>query len=187
MDFLLVKVSPCMVNSHCTKSLNLQVGPAEMGPPSIQAYDKPCLPTVQWRRWWRPRGAKNPPFIHLHSTMLHSAAGGGAALPRFFLTISFGLTENEDGRTRLEVLWFRDWNRFRNRILSIFQNLMIPIPVQILAKIDFCTVLELILGIGIDSKIRYFIMAMIPIPEKIGIITPLDQSSVRFTVCLRQS
>ena len=51
----------------------------------------------------------------------------------------------------------------RNQILSVFQNLMI------LAKIDFCTViLESILGTGIDSKIRYFVMAMIsiPIPEK---------------------
>ena len=34
---------------------------------------------------------------------------------------------------QLEVLRFRDWNRFRNRIFIIY-----PIP----AKIDFCTVLE---------------------------------------------
>ena len=41
---------------------------------------------------------------------------------------------------------------------------MILIPIPIPAKIDFCTVLELITGTGIDSKIGYFIMAMIPIP-----------------------
>ena len=40
----------------------------------------------------------------------------------------------------LEVLRFRDWNRNRNRIFIIFHELMIPIP--ILAKIDFLTVLE---------------------------------------------
>ena len=28
----------------------------------------------------------------------------------------------------LEVLWFRQWNRFRNRILGIFWNSVIPIP-----------------------------------------------------------
>ena len=44
----------------------------------------------------------------------------------------------------IEVLLLRNRNRFRNRILSIFQNFMIPIPIPIPAKIDFCTVLELI-------------------------------------------
>ena len=42
----------------------------------------------------------------------------------------------------LEVLRFRDWNR--NRIFIIFQELIIPIPIPIPAKIDFLTVLELI-------------------------------------------
>ena len=35
----------------------------------------------------------------------------------------------------------------------------ITIPIPIPAKIYFCAVLELIPGTGIDSKIRYFIMA----------------------------
>ena len=30
----------------------------------------------------------------------------------------------------LEVLWFRQWNQFRNRILGIFWNSVIPIPIQ---------------------------------------------------------
>ena len=68
----------------------------------------------------------------------------------------------------------------RNQILSVFQNLMIP------AKIDFCTViLESILGTGIDSKIRYFVMAMIsvPIPEKKGFITPLTGTEKLLIYC----
>ena len=48
-----------------------------------------------------------------------------------------------DALCRLEVLWFR--------ILSIFQNLIIPIP----AKIDFCPVLELIPGTQFQNWIFY--------------------------------
>ena len=45
-------------------------------------------------------------------------------------------------RWTVEVLLFRDWNRFRNRIFSIFQKLMIPIPITIPGTIIFPTVLE---------------------------------------------
>ena len=55
----------------------------------------------------------------------------------------------------IEVLLFRHWNQFRNRIFILFQKLMIPTPIPIPAKIDFCSVLESIPGTGIDSKMGY--------------------------------
>ena len=42
----------------------------------------------------------------------------------------------------LEVLWFRAWNRFRNRILSLFQKIAIPIPIPVPT------------ATGIDSKVE---------------------------------
>ena len=62
---------------------------------------------------------------------------------------------------QLEVLRFRDWNRNRNRIFIIFQELMIPIPIPIPAKIDFLTVLESILLLELIQ-----ILIPILIPEK---------------------
>ena len=54
-----------------------------------------------------------------------------------------------------------DYEHFSEFGYSLW-NLVIPIPlpIPIPAKMYFCTVLELIPGTGIDSKIQYFIMAM---------------------------
>ena len=34
-----------------------------------------------------------------------------------------------DGRSELEVVWFRQWNQFWNRFLGIFWNSVIPFPI----------------------------------------------------------
>ena len=92
-----------------------------------------------------------------------------------------GRPSDKETRLTLEVLWFRDWNRFRNWIFIIFQKLVIPVPIPVQGKIDFCTVLELISVTGMDNQI--FILNMIPFPNpaKNGIIKPLVDSESRLT------